>query len=856
MQLERFLIVLILVFAAVCLKSQTIKENTTLDALLKSIAQNKNISIIYNPKDIKADRQADHILAIINEEQILQSLATYYNLELSRKDNVFLLRAKPLYKVYGYTIDSTHAEVLPFAWIQVIGTDIAHSSNVDGYYNFELPSGEHFLDLSYIGRPPTRIKLSVQSDTKQNLKLNTTSTLPEIIISEEKKKSPFANKASFQHQDLMTIAENTPSVGGSNDLLQTLRMLPGIQSGAGGVGGLSIRGGDNDQNLILLDGVEIFNPFHSLGLTSIFTPETIKDLKVYKDQFHPSYGDRSSSIIDIRLKEATSKQFKINAGINNQDIFLKSDIPLGPESSSLLAYVRTTTAPFQFNKIIQPTLFPFLETQGNISYLDLIIKAKHELHPRHKLYFTLFRTGDRVRGFFEVNEGSNFTKLDGKLSFSNNVINAQLKSMLSKNLFLTTSLNANNYQSDSELFAEGLVDQPPSEFRLFTDVTYNNNNIEGKIDLSYYLKNTVSFKGGMGYSLKSFNSNIIIEDSGLEVLDIDDQESERTPNTQERVNAYKLYQYLSASINNKKVDGFIGVRSTQFRTKNDDFIDIQPRAWLRYIILPKYSISASWSRNIQYIHFISASELSLPRDFWYPSSDELPPERTDHINLGLNFKPSDNFDLSINAFSKKTDNATLGRVIDGTDSNLTGDVIIQGIGVHSGTATSRGLELATRFSGPRYHGIISYTLSSSQRLFDDINLGRPFSFQFDRRHEFKSSVFFNLSKQLSIGYNLYIGSGNPIISTTNFSSLTNPIIDNINNPGELNIIRDSWRYRIDLSMTYRLNNNSFDHFIKLNLYNTTDAPNPLFFSNDFFTRETRPEFSIPFLPSVAYQISF
>ena len=836
--------------------AQDLERLTTLDELLTSLAHIHEVSIIYNPKKIKAYQAPGNYNKDSDLKSLLNEIATYHDLELSQKTDVYILKPKKRYRLYGYVIDSMHTEILPFALIHVLGTNIVDRSSSDGYFNLNLIAGTHEIEISYLGRSSSKKIIDLQGDQYQDLKISSNNALPEIIISDDKKKSLFSNTGAFKHQDLTTISENTPSVGGSNDLLQSIRILPGVQSSAGGIGGLSVRGGTQDQNLILLDGVEIFNPFHSLGLTSIFTPETTKDLRIFTDQFHPSYGDRSSSVIDIKLKDATSDQLNIQAGINTQDAFLKLETPLKEQSSSLLAFVRTTTSPFQFNNIIQSVFFPFITTEGNISYLDAIVKARFDLHPKHKLSFTLFRTGDRSKGGISSSDNQGFVTQDGVLQFENNVIASQLKSIISKNLYLTSSLSATNYRSISDLLLEGEFNLPPHEIRLVSNLENNNNSIEGKLDLDYHIGHGISIEGGLGYSLKSFNSRDIRESIGLDLVDDVAMGGDIMIDLEDQINAQKSYQYLSVSLSNQTTEGFIGLRASQFNSDNTRFFDLQPRVWLTYNISTLYSITTSWNRTVQYLHFLSASEIPTARDFWRPSSEDLPPEHAEHFNLGFTYAPSPYATYSINIFSKITDNSTINRFIDDVDPAFLDALAFQNLAVFSGTATSRGIEFSTKHGGPNWQGIFSYTLSNSQRRFDAINLGESFDFQLDRRHEFKSSIFFNVHDNVTIGSNIYFGSGIPLLVAQFASSFGPTVFEDINDPGELNSIKDSWRYRFDLSMTYRLDKKSVDHFFKLNFYNTLGATNPLFFTNSILNESVSPVFSVPFIPSLSYHINF
>ena len=853
MQIKSCLVFFFIIWQTATCICQTSSNTTTLDLLLKQVAEEHSVSIIYNAQEIDASRVTEANYSQLSLELLLKEIATNHQLILSKEGQIYLLTKAPSYTLHGYVVDSLTGERLPYVYLSMQPGSLLLSSSVDGYYHTEVPEGSYQLTLSYLGRPPTKVSVGITGDTQLDVSINTLSERPEVTIDEDKVDLPLGNKSNYSHQDLMTIARKTPTLGGSNDLLQTIKMQPGIQSGAGGIGGLFVRGGSNDQNLILVDGVEIFNPSHALGLTSIFTPETTKDLKVYKDGFNPKYGDRSSSVIDIQLKEGNTKKAQFTAGINPQDGFLKAELPLPKENSSIFGYVRSTSTGHKFDDIISQSLFLDSNTNSSTAYLDIILKSKWQFNKNHSLYLTYLRTKDRTMGSLaETGEDFDFY-YETRLSWGNEVISGQLKSILSNDLYLTTSLSYNKYFSQyGSLYEDFDVELDIDDF-YFYEVGSDNSNLEFKLQLDYYINNALSLQVGGGVSRKSFAPDIneINEDSE-EFAEFEDPLFDDLEGIDDGISfqTWKVYQHANLLYSSPAVEATLGLRSTYFRSIEDNYYDLQPRLRLDWHIDDQLSFIGSYSKTVQYIHLLSASELQLPRDLWYPSFEDLKPERTTQLSIGLRYSRSPRWSYLISAFSNNTD----GRAFSTLDI-IDGAYVIQAFDVISGSAKSKGVEVSGHFQSSRFASSISYTWASSEREYDLINEGQRYSFQFDRRHELKGSITYDLLDQLTLGCNLYLASGHPLLVTTGLDLDQGLNIIDVDPSGSKHVTRESWKHRVDLSIAYTKKAKQLEHFLKLNIYNASSVSIPLYYEliDDV---EISPQFSLPLVPSIAYQIKF
>ncbi len=827
---------------------------------LNKIADYSVYTVIFS-EDLFND-EGDLTMTFENEkvETILNHILQNTELSVKKSNSIFIISKKKRsqYNWFGYIVEKESGERLAFATVHCVTTGQVFESNETGYFSISLPPDNYTFNVHYLGHEKGLFEIPLYNHVNRDIGLASKNMLPEIIVDESKSNSGYQERNKYAHDKLMRLSTRAPGLGGSSDLLQTAKSLPGIQSGA--TGGYFIRGGSNDQNLYLLDGVAIYNPFHSLGLTSIFTPHATRSLQIYKSGFRAQYGDKSSSVIDIKLKDGHDKNYKFGGGVNPQDGYFKSEGPLWKGRSSFFMYGRASTSTFRFNEVIKNSLFPEEEASNRTNYFDLIAKVNFKINTRNELFATFYKGKDLIKGKVENEEPEEIGLLEVReeteLSWGNQVINLRLQSILSPSVFLHLSVSQNKYFSEFGVLLKEEYQEEDQDQLFFNSISSFNEDMEYKAELDIYPWSKYRVKTGLGMLRKSYVPNFQFFDEDSEELDeIKDLQFSSVEALRDRSTLYsnKWYAFIENTWTTKKMLIQAGLRTSYFAFDASDFFHLQPRLSLDYFYTPQSTISISASRVIQYVHLLSGSEVNLPRDLWYPAYDALPPEETWHYNLA--FKKSIREGLSINTeiYLKDTRNKSSTSQIAYEKSSA-----VESLFGNVGKATSYGFEIGVEVNTKRWESLISYTLSKSTREFSNINLGNVYDFQFDRVHELKSVNTFQLSKSLVLGLSTYLASGHPLLVTSelDLNMGINPI--DINEPGYKNQKRTSWQHRLDLSLLYSRQIGRTFHDLKFNIYNSYSQNHPLFYTVDpeDRVRVLQPNFSIPIIPSLSYSISF
>lgn len=226
------------------------------------------------------------------------------------------LSAQQKFTVSGHLKDARTGEDLIGATIGLADNAAGTSSNAYGFYSLTLPAGEYTLVYSYIGYAPQTRKVNLNQNKNLPLELSPSeATLQEVVVtSRQADANVQQNKMSNEVLQIEAI-KAMPAFMGEVDVMKTIQMLPGVQSGGEGTSGFYVRGGSVDQNLILLDEAPVYNASHLLGFFSVFNADAIKDVEIYKGGIPAEYGGRLSSLVDIRMKEGNSKQLAVAGGI-------------------------------------------------------------------------------------------------------------------------------------------------------------------------------------------------------------------------------------------------------------------------------------------------------------------------------------------------------------------------------------------------------------------------------------------------------------------------------------------------------------------------------------------------------------
>lgn len=696
--------------------------------------------------------------------------------------------------VSGYITDAASGENLIGVTVLVRELKTGTTTNVYGFYSISLEPGDYTLVYSYVGFDEVVKSVSLTSNQKIAVELAETSTeLEEIVVTAEAPDDNVTNiRGSVQELDIKTI-EKMPALFGEVDLVRSIQLLPGVSTVGEGATGFNVRGGEIDQNLILLDEAPVFNSSHLFGFFSVFNPDAVKDVELVKGGIPAQYGGRLSSILDVRMKEGNKKKFSANGGIGAIFSRLTLEAPIVKDKASFIIAGRRS--------YIDILASPFLgeDLQGSaFNFYDLTLKTNWDVNENNRLFLSGYFGRDNfdASDIFSSNWGNATTTLRW-----NHLFNDRLFSNL------TTYYSNYDYQL-------GFGDTDDDTFDWNSQIrTYSI-----KPELSYYANpnNLITF-GGQSILYDFEPGNAV----GVSVGDATDislpnkyaLESAIYIGNEQTINdrlslLYGLrwshfnymgegtaYTFAEAEIPATRREVISSEEFDQWESIQT-YNNLEPRFALRYQLNPTSSIKASYNRMAQYIHLVSNTVASTPLDVWTPSTNNVEPQIADQYTLGYfrNFS-NNNWEFSVEAYYKDYDN--LLEYIDGSDlllnEFLEGDLL-------SAEGRAYGLEFYLEKKRGLFTGWISYTLARTERLADGINNNEWYASRFDRTHTINMVGFYDLTDRWSLSANFVLNSGTPATFPTDRVEWQGYVFP-YNADGSRNNVRLPMYHRLDLSAT-------------------------------------------------------
>ncbi|MFK8045826.1 MAG: carboxypeptidase-like regulatory domain-containing protein [Crocinitomicaceae bacterium] len=627
------------------------------------------------------------------------------------------------FTISGQIKNSSNGEDVPFATVTVAelpgkGT----KSNIYGFYSLSLPSGQYTIQYRFVGFETIEKKVQLNKNTDFNIEFKESSnTLETVEVSSEKidaNLTDIGGITKINPEEIKKLA----LFGGEPDIMAVLELNPGFKSAGEGNAGFYVRGGGLDQNLVLLDEAPVYNPSHLLGFFSVFNGDALRDAVVYKGGMPAEYGGRTSSVLDIRMKDGNSKNFGVSGGLGLIASRLTVEGPIVKDKGSFMVSGRRTYL----------DLFTGLANDEALSntqlfFYDLNLKANYRLGERDKVMISGYFGRDKL-GFneaFSLNWGNTAGNLRWNHVFKN------------KKLFSNTSFIYSNYDYE---FGFGIDENKIAVQSVIRDINL-------KQDFTYYLNSNNSFKFGANFIHHTIEPGNLTagENTGINSLDAESdfglEGALYVQNSQKIGNRLSIDYGLRYSMFAQLGEGTVFEFDNNGESTSSSFYNagevIQYYGGLepRFSSALKLDENSSWklgyNRNFQYIHVLSNATSSNPTDRWIMSSNNVKPQIADQISTGYfrNFK--DNmFSFSSEIYYKWMHNAIDYR----TGANAFFNDQIEG-DLLTGKGEAYGLELQFKKNKGKLTGWVSYTLSRTLRQFDELNNGEKFSAKQDRIHD-------------------------------------------------------------------------------------------------------------------------
>ncbi|MGQ1947526.1 TonB-dependent receptor [Geofilum sp. OHC36d9] len=742
------------------------------------------------------------------------------------------------FTISGFVRDSLLGESLPAANLFDYNIGKGVISNNYGFFSITLPNGAVDLNVSYVGYKPGRRKFNLQRDTVIFIDLAPNLQLQEVLVYGMESSQDLTARAYGGYVLPMENIRQTPVLFGETDLVKSIQMLPGIQGGSEGFSGLYVRGGGPDQNLILLDDVPVYNVGHLLGFYSVFNTDIIKHVTVYKGSFPARYSGRLSSVIDIKMIDGNKEKIRstLNVGLLSSSLALDGPIKKG-KSAFALSFRRTYLDLFAW--WIQRNQ----DETSNYFFYDVNAKYNYDFSLRNKLYFSFYYGRDKYYTTYNSREVEYLDSSDKSIRSSvednsnigwGNLVGAlRWNSVWTNKLFSNLTVTYSDYVFFIGLESSNKVNDTWESYeqRYLSGVK----DYSAKIDFDYYPARAHFIKFGAGYIRHIFNPGIDIVKRDI------DSESP----TDATIGDLYLYGgewnfYLEDDFTiGKQVRINMGVSGALFRSGDEVYRTLEPRLAVAYSPVKRWTFRSSYTEMSQYMHIVSSSSIALPTDLWLPVTDRLPPMTSQQISSGIDYNPGEKrvYSLSLDGYVKRQKN--LLHYKESTSffdySTEWEDKLTLGDGL------SFGAELYLQKLKGRWQGWTSYTIAKTTNTFPDLNDGEAFPTRFDRRHDFKINVSYNIRDNIR-AYGLWqYGSGMPV--TLPNEKYYTPNLPYQNTPSELQFAEDFGKYndyrmpdfhRLDLGVSFTKKRSRSTRIWDVGVVNAYGRQNPfmLYFSND------------------------
>lgn len=742
------------------------------------------------------------------------------------------------FAVSGVVKDADNAQELPYATVLDTISGKAVLADVNGKYSITL-SGKVSLRFMYTGYPVVKIDTVIDRPMKLDVSLKEGVELSEVVVTAQQLR--IRENVSKAQMGLIEVPieqmRTLPVFLGEMDILKSIQLLPGIQSGSEASSGFYVRGGAADQNLVLYDNVPVYNPFHAAGFISVFNMDVLKDVNVYKGGFPARLGGRISSVIDVGVKSGDMKEWSATGGIGLITSRLTAQGPIIKDKLSVLISART------FYSYSMMRLFFPADRKASLPvyfFYDINARMDFQINPKNKLAFSMYSGGDKIAfSDFDLDDSATYT-----IPWKNQL--ATLHWTFTPNDRVITRLQAYYTQYDftfgyKNVFADYALNSGIKDFVLLSESKWIPN-----------IHHTLQWGAEAGWH--RYQPNVTDND-------IDNVEEDSIPVRKPDADAFNTSIFIQHEWNpNQKWGLNYGLRLPFFWSEKSFYMIPEPRFALKYQYSDDQSVKVAYTLMSQNVHLLSSSTASTPLDLWIPSSDTVRPQIAQQVSAGwfMNFK-NDMYEVSVEAFYKKLYNQIEyreGESIFRTDNYR--NIITFGEGWSAGT------EWLIRKRYGRFNGFAAYTLAWSRRQYPLLNNGKSYSSKYDRRHDLSLALNYQFNNQWAVSALFVYGSGNfmSLPQGRFFVPGSNFTEGNYYYDFSKNNYRMRAYHRLDVGLQYKKEKKRVTSEFRLDIYNVYSQLNPFFIiltrAEDPKTNKTRifvREYSIlPIIPSFSYNI--
>lgn len=748
------------------------------------------------------------------------------------------------FSVRGYVEDLLSGERIPRVNLYLIDEKAGTSTNEFGYFNLNVPSGITRISVSHIVYAPQVFEWPVQSDTTLVIQLEPrVASLDSVIVTAEGT-SLDENIQMSRHNLTSAQIESMPAILGEADVVKVLQLLPGVKPGREGFSTFHVRGGRPDQNLVLLDGLALYNPSHVLGLFSVFNPSALKQIELLKGGFPARYGGRLSSVVKLTMKEGNMKQFGGEGKLGLLTSRLMLEGPIVKDRASVIISARRTFLD-QITRWFQPE-----NEQTDIYFYDLNFKANYAISNKNQIYLSGYLGGDaytfRTR---PTSENPNTDDTDFRVDWRNRLISLRWNRLVSERMFMSVMTGIVGYDLESRFISR---ETAPNE-------TYRSTwksavlDYTARIDAEYNLNRHHYFRFGA-----EATSHLFIPSSTRRVfISGENSESmlESSPVSRFTTGEYAVYVEDQISLPGN-MDINLGLRFSGGQSDGYKASALEPRASLNLPFTARIAVKASYAFMQQYMHLLTGTGSSLSRETWIPFMPDLDPQKGSQVAIGITYQiPRQSIKITLEGYYKRLEDQIEYRPeVLPYQAHVLGWPNV----VEHGEGTAYGMEFLVRRQQRRLRGWVSYTWSQSRRLFAGLNDGQSYPDGYDRTHDFSLVGQYQLTEYTLLSASWVYSSGYPIWLPA--GRYYDPIHDEEwFEYGPMNRARVPPTHRLDLTAQFTKQIQWGKRTFSIGLFNVYNRRNPMYVYPEINlsgTIQWKRQTLLQLIPDLSYGIRF
>lgn len=772
------------------------------------------------------------------------------------------------FTISGYVRQHQSREAMVSA--SVFDTISKHGSltNNYGFYSLTLPKGNHTLRYSFVGFETKFINIDLQSDTIINVYPDNTLELDEVVVRGQRSRLGVEGTQMSAVELPIDFIQKLPTMGGEIDVVKALQLLPGVQAGQEGTSGMLVRGGGDDENLILIDGVPLYNVDHLLGIFSAFNPDAIKNVTFYKGNFPARYGSRLSGVLDVRQKDGDARRYHGSATIGLLSAKATVEGPIWKDHTTFFVSARRSYVDYLAQPILGIGGGSDTKFAAGYYFYDVNARLSHKFSDKDRLTASFYIGEDEmyINQRFDDMYSSAIEKQNNGWG---NILGAvNWNHLFSNTLFADATISYTRYRyklnvnNRHEYYSNGKnkADAQKQSSKYISDYNSTVDDLMLQYSLQFTPNPRHNVQAGVAYTFHIFSpstSSMIYRaenDSNLEAAD--SLIGMRKTLSHEAI----LYIEDDWSIHRKLKLNY-GIRASIYSVDTKCYWSIEPRISLLWRIIKQLSLKASYAYTTQYVHMLETSNSMLNAKIFVPTTADIGPMHSHQAAAGLYYNLLDFIDFSVEGYYK-----TFNGIIDYKDGvSYTSTAVDWDKKVNIGHGWSYGIEFLAQRTIGKITGLVGYTWSKTFRQFDRkgmiINEGKPFYAPNDRRHQVTASINYRPIFLIDFGATFVYGTGACTTLATQKTPGGDPWITRRYN------YRMPDYHRLDLAVNFhfkRPKNRHGEHRLHVGVYNVYNRMNPLFLR--IFVRDMGPETDpsvgveqvslFPILPSLSYTFQF